>query len=874
MCRKNYKSAVICTSAVPHRRSAGRVHRQKRRCERVSRLKKTAVYGLIGIILLSVLSFFSFRYFYKQYDRIVRNRVQTGFWQSRAGIYAAPQEIRVGERIGRDDLIRLLQRAGYAEGRTADTFWNGTYTAGENFVEIETARADSAGTGSARIEFAGNKIVKISGRSESFDSYRIKPELLTGRSTGKRAETEILRYSDIPENLKNAIILAEDRRFFEHRGIDPKGVLRALWANIVNRKIVQGGSTITQQLVKNTFLNNRKTFERKFSEAFLALALENRMSKEEIFTIYCNEIYLGQYGITGIYGVKMASEAYFNKDLKDLTPAEAATLAGMIRSPNGLALEKNERELIERRNLILRLMAENEVISREEAEIAQTEIHEFTPPPAGRRVIAPYFVDSVVRELNRKTLSGEDFDDDNLRVYTTIDTRLQSLAEKTAARHTAKLARTLTEKKPVPQAALIAMDPKTGEILAMVGGSDYVETQYNRATQAKRPPGSAFKPFVYATAIERGYTQASAFTDSKTEFNYGRGQIYQPANYGDSYAGRKITLKTALAKSSNVVAVQTALRTGLSNVAQKAEDFGFENIEAYPSMALGTYEVTPVELAAAYSVFANRGKRVTPTSIKYIVSGEGSVSYRPEPSGEQVISPETAFLITDMLRAVVTRGTAAKARNALGTGFAGKTGSSKDAWFVGYTPHLVTVARVGYDENEDIGLTGGEAALPLWVDFMREALKLRPELGGKFEPMPAGLVEVTIDPETGMKADPNCPHKEKVIVPRSVHTDFICYRHRVYPDSQIASADLPATEFETEISPEIVTEIPNEELPVETSVPENESSPSEMDEGETRPLPEKSRPDPRPQKPRRTSDSATRTENARITETYMDRIGL
>ena len=338
------------------------------------------------------------------------------------------------------------------------------------------------------------------------------------------------------------------------------------------------------------------------------------------------------------------------------------------------------------------------------------------------------------------------------------------------------------------QATLVAIDPQTGHILAMVGGRDYNDSQFNRATDARRQPGSTFKPFVYAAALERGMTPVTVYNDAPSEFQVYNYKNYKPANYGDSYSNKTISLKTALAKSSNVVAVKTAIDAGLENVARKAGEFGFENVEPYPSMPLGTIEVTPLQLAAAYCAFANGGRRVEPTFIDRIVSVEAETVYSSVQSNKQVINARTAYMITDMLEAVVERGTARKAFGALGKDvvFAGKTGSSKDGWFVGYTPNLVTVAWIGLDENDDIGATGGEVALPLWVDFMKAVVQTRPEFGGESFPMPKGLSEVTIDPETGMMADVFCPNSEKVVVPSGAVSGIKCFKHQPLPETYVA----------------------------------------------------------------------------------------
>jgi penicillin-binding protein 1B len=636
--------------------------------------------------------------------------------------------------------------------------------------------------------------------------------MISGNSAAKRDSINTLKFEQIPEVLRNAIIVTEDRRFFEHSGIDLRGIFRALQRNISDNEIRQGGSTITQQFVKNVFLSNEKTFGRKFSEMFLALALENKLSKEDIFALYCNEIYFGQHGAIGIHGVEQASRSYFGKKIENLSLAEAATLAAMIKSPHKYAPNRNLEESKARRNLVIQKLSEEGMISPADAEKAQGEQIVLAEPAKNEKSIAPYFVDAVMKEI-----SGEKLPERNLRVYTTIDPQLQEMAENSVNAQLVKLDKALAKKGSVPQAALVAIDPKNGHVLAMVGGRDYAVSQMNRATDARRQTGSTFKPFVYATALEQGKLPTSIVDDRPTAFAVDR-QPYKPANYGNSYAMHEISLKTALAKSSNVAAVEVALESGLNRVAGTAEKFGLSKPEAYPSMALGTEEVTPLELAAAYAAFANEGKRVNPVFVSQIVSGEGNSVYQNKNEGAPVVSPQTAYMITDMLGAVVERGTARAAKDSLGkdVAFVGKTGSSKDGWFVGYTPNLVCLVWIGFDENEDIGLTGGEAALPVWVDFMKKATEARPEFGGKAFPMPKGLIEVTIDPETGMLADEYCPQREKVVVPSKSFSNLMCLRHQ--PKTDVLYAGYPVNETitpenyqTTDFRPETTEETPTVE---------------------------------------------------------------
>lgn len=699
--------------------------------ERLLRRSKEFAYyfGLVSLLLVLV-STFTFLYFYNHYSALVSKRIQSGFWHSRAGIYAGSIKLRKGQNLSREKVVELLSRAGYVEGATADDIWNGSFARTENGIKIRNNGQNNRQDESILITFAGNEISRISNltlQNFTLESYELESELLTGRSESKRGKNYALKYEDIPINLRQAILTAEDNRFFNHYGIDPRGILRASFKNISEGGIKQGGSTITQQLIKNTFLSPEKSFSRKFAEAFLALALERQMSKEDIFTLYCNEIYLGQYGSNGVHGVEEAAHAYFNKELKDLSLNEAAAIAAMIKNPNRYAPHKNLENAQNRRKWIISEMEKMQLVSSEIAETAKNSELALAQPKLNDKSIAPYFVDSITKELTTR------FDRDylntnfNTRVYSTIDTELQALAEQSVEKQLAALDKVYAKRGLKLQATLVSIDPRTGQVLAMVGGRNYLESQFNRATDARRQPGSVFKPFVYATAIERGKSPMNIYNDSPTKFEIKYAKAYEPSNYGNSYTKTNLSLKTALAKSSNIVAVKTAIDTGLQNIADKAKDFGFDNIEAYPSMALGAGEVTPLQLAAAYATFANGGRKVIPTFIKKIVSGDGENLYQTVESNKQIISPQTAYIMTDMLAAVVNRGTAKSADQALGkdVAFVGKTGSSKDGWFVGYTPNIVTVVWIGFDENQDINATGGEVALPLWTDYMKSVVEIR-----------------------------------------------------------------------------------------------------------------------------------------------------
>lgn len=774
---RNGKIKVRRLGAAPSTAAENRIARRKIILKKI--LFWSAFSALFCLSGLAV----AFYYFYSQAAQIVEQRVRLGFWQTRSGIYAAPHLLKTGQKITAAELVAILRHAGYVEGESRN-IWNGNFTVKGDTILIGTNQTPGDSPEIVSVEITGERIAAIETGDRALDQYELQPEMISGLTETKRGSINTLKFEQIPDVLRNAILVTEDRRFFEHAGLDYRAVLRALRRNISENRIAEGGSTVTQQFVKNIFLSGERTFSRKFSELFLALALENQLSKEEIFALYCNEIYLGQYGAAGIHGVEQASRAYFGKAVQNLTPAEAATLAAMIKSPRHYAPNRNYQASKARRNLVIEKMLEEGLLAPTEARQAQTEEIALAPPQKNIQSLAPYFVDAAAKQIE-----GLDLPERNLRVYTTIDPQLQEIAEKSVGEKLRGLDKTYAKKGLTPQAALVALNPQNGHVLALVGGRDYAVSQLNRAIDARRQPGSTFKPFVYAAALESGQLPTSVVSDRPTEFAFDRNKPYKPANYGNSYAMGEITLKTALAKSSNVAAVEIALETGLGHVSRAAEKFGLPKPPAYPSAALGTGEVAPLELAAAYAAFANGGRRVQPVFVSRILSGEGNAIYENKNENRAVVSPQTAYMITDMLGAAVERGTARAAFGALGKNavFVGKTGSSKDGWFVGYTPNLVCLVWIGFDEgDEDIGLTGGESALPVWVDFMRAATEARPEFGGAEFPMPDGLIQVEIDPETGMLADRDCPQREKVVVPTKSFSNFHCLRHR--PKTEILYA--------------------------------------------------------------------------------------
>ncbi|HEX7294211.1 MAG TPA: penicillin-binding transpeptidase domain-containing protein, partial [Pyrinomonadaceae bacterium] len=464
------------------------------------------------------------------------------------------------------------------------------------------------------------------------------------------------------------------------------------------------------------------------------------------------------------------------------------------QSPAHYSPVRHPDEARARRNLVLAAMLQNGWITAEQDATASAEAI-VVAPAAVDSSIAPYFVDYV----NRLAESQFETSGATQRIYTTIDLELQQTAEAALKRQLDRLDKLYADRGLKPQAALVALEPHTGDVLAMVGGRNYAESQLNRATDALRQPGSTFKPFVYAAALEDGMSPVQLFMDAPREFVYDRNQTYRPANYGGGYTMGEVTMRTGLVRSLNVVTVDVALQTGLARTANLAARFGLPKPERYPAMALGTEEVTPLQLASAYAAFVNEGRRVDAKVITNV--GEPPAAHARETAVDQVVSPTTAYMITNMLSAVIERGTARKARGAVpGTAIAGKTGTSRDGWFVGYSPNLVCAVWIGFDDNKQLGLTGAEAALPAWVDFMNEAIAARPALGGEHFECPEGIKFVEIDSMTGLRSTLGCPLRELIAVTDRLQPNLECYLHGNLPVQSSPFAEETETRTETTVA--------------------------------------------------------------------------
>ncbi len=713
-----------------------------------------------------------------QFYRALENEVVTRFsahqWEVPSKIYAEPVLLYPGGQLEAGKLVEILTRLDY-RSVSGPPQTRGEYLYDQKTGVLQLALRDSPFpqivARAQRVSFLlrGGRIERLVDLDSStpLAFIELEPEVIAGVYDRSWGERRVVKLYDVPSQLVKALLAAEDHRFFEHEGVDLWRILGAIRANLLARRPVQGGSTLTQQLVKNFYLSQEKTVQRKIVEICMATIVELHYSKLEILENYLNEIYLGQHGAKGIFGMWEASRVYFGKEPRDLTLGESAVLAGMVKSPNTFSPLRHPDRILPRRNYVLQRMRELGHISTEEYEAALKEtITPRTLPSEDNH--APHFADFI-----RKALTAQ-FPDNTLataglRVATSLDLRLQDAAYVAIQKGLQELEKRYPRlRRSVPeeqlQACLIAMQPQTGAIRAMIGGRDYQTSQFNRATQAHRQLGSVFKPIVFLTALsqerekrEGRFLPSSHIDDTPFTWSY-KGETWSPGNYNNQYLGT-VSLRRALELSLNAATARLAQEVGLDPIRQTAENLGFVSpLPQYPSMVLGAGEVTPLEVVVAFSTLANTGARSVPRPIKLISNQNGETVTQHKIEMEQVVPPADAYMVTHLLEGVLARGTGRGARE---RGFtfpaAGKTGTTNDygdAWFVGYTPDLVTVVWVGFDQRQSLGLSGAQAALPIWTSFMKRVTAGQPP--AEFIP-PPGVVVVPIDPQTGERATPQCP---------------------------------------------------------------------------------------------------------------------
>jgi penicillin-binding protein 1B len=614
---------------------------------------------------------------------------------------------------------------------------------------------------------------------------RIEPELITSIYDNEMEDRVPVSLEAVPKVLVNAIIATEDRAFYSHEGISFRGIARAIWTDLRHGALTTGGSTLTQQLVKNLYLTPERTFRRKAIEALMAVLLEMRYSKDEILEAYLNEIYLGQNGSVQIVGVEQASQVYFGKKVTYLTLPEAATLAGMIHQPNVLNPLKYPDRAKPRRNVVLDGMFKQEMISQREVEEAMASPLTVSRFPKMSRS-APFFVDLVLKQL-RETYPETQLKTEGLRIFTSLDTIMQRSAEEALDNGLSGLAKKYSyiKRSATPlEGVVLTIQPGTGYVKALVGGSSYSKTQFNRAIQARRQPGSLFKPFVYVTAMDpaRGRAALTASTvldDSPIEIPTGTGNaVWRPQNYDNRFHGR-VTVREALAHSYNIPAVRAAMDAGVPNVIKTAANIGVESrLQPYPSVSLGSFEVTPLEIAYAYSVFANLGVKAEPVSILAVVGRDGHLLETRNVKMKRVAPASVCYVMNNVLEDVFEYGTAGKARQ-LGFehAYAGKTGTTnnyRDAWFVGYSPRILSLVWVGFDDGHSVRLAGGDACVPIWVRHMNRIDGLIADVDWR---RPEDVTDREIDPLSGMLATPYCPMTRNEIYVDGTEPESVCPLH-------------------------------------------------------------------------------------------------
>lgn len=558
---------------------------------------------------------------------------------------------------------------------------------------------------------------------------------------------QVVPLSDIAPSLIDATLSVEDRNFYHHLGIDPKGLARAVVTDIKTMSMEQGASTITQQLARNLYLNQDRTWSRKLKEAFYALHLEMRLSKDQILEQYLNQIYFGH----STYGVQAASQMFFGKDAKDLTLAESALLAGIPKGPKYYSPYLSMQNAKDRQKLVLQAMVDQGHITREQADAAAKEPLTILPLKKNEPSEAPYFQDYVrTYAVERLGIPEDLFDAGGLRITTTLDLRMQKIAEEAVAKQ-------MTDDSEL-QAALIAIDPRNGYIKAMIGGKSYKENQFNRVFATTRQPGSSFKPIVYLTALENGATALTKYRSEPTVFSYDNGkQTYSPSNFANHYEMQDIDMRLAIAKSDNIYAVHTIMDVGADKVVEMARRMGITSpLKPLPSLALGTFPVSPFEMASAYGILANQGVRVEPIAIVRIEDSSGKLLYEAQPQETKVVEPAYTYVLTNLMQSVFEEGgTGFRVSDLMKRPVAGKTGTTNtDAWMVGYTPELATAVWVGYDKDYNLGTAESRKAAPIFAEFIEQALEAVPP---KLFPIPEGVTNVYIDPASGKLANDACP---------------------------------------------------------------------------------------------------------------------
>jgi penicillin-binding protein 1B len=741
--------------------------------------------GLIVVAAAAVTVLTVGGYFYVKYQHIVDERLKQPLFKNTAKIFAEPREVRPGQKLSIHLIAEELRQANYTLVGTQKDSPMGTYSESDGAITVYPGPQSYHAQDSATIHVSDGVVQSIADdHNQALASYELEPVLITGLSEdANRTKRRLITYDEIPQNLVQAVLAVEDRRFFEHGGVNYFRLMEAVFRDLTTGQKQQGGSTLTMQLARGFFLTPEKRIKRKIIEIVITFQLEHRFTKKQIFELYANQINLGQRGSFAINGFGEAAQSYFGKDVRQLDLAESALLAGMIQRPNYFSPFRHPDRAIERRNLVLDSMVETGAITKSLAERAQAEpLHLSTASVDASE--APYFVDLVHEQLLQK-IGERDSNLEGLRIYTTLDPDLQRVAtaavdstihvvdeqvEKLHARHNAKKgAAPQPPPGPItyPQVALVALNPHTGQVLALVGGRSYGNSQVNHAV-AHRPTGSIFKPVVYAAAFqtavegtplpgqEKLFSPVTMLNDEQSTYMVGDKE-YSPRNDHNNYHDQ-VTARYALQWSLNNATIGLASMVGFDRVAELARQAGVKSARGTPSVAIGSYDATPLDMAGAYTVFANGGVHLDPWMLASVRTANGDVMTDYTPNAKQVLDPRVAYLTTNLMENVINAGTGGRVRS---LGFtapaAGKTGSSHDAWFAGFTSNLLCVVWVGNDDYTNIVIEGAPAAGPIWAEFMKKAVQLPQYSDTKPFTPPDGVQLVDLDKITNLLPDSACP---------------------------------------------------------------------------------------------------------------------
>jgi penicillin-binding protein 1B len=732
------------------------------------------VFGIFAACALLVLGVGG--YYYVKYQSIVDERLKQPLFADTAKIFAAPREVRPGQKLSVHLIANELREAGYSTEGASHSSQLGAFSESAQSITVHPGPQSYHAQDGATIRVSEGAVESITDdHGQPLASYELEPLLITGLSEdANRTKRRLVTYDEIPQNLVNAVLAIEDRRFFEHNGVNYFRLIEAIYRDVTSGQKQQGGSTLTMQLARGFFLTPEKRIKRKIIEIVITFQLEHRFNKKQIFEMYANQIPMGQRGSFSVDGFGEASQAYFGKDVHQLNLAECAFLAGIIQRPSYFNPYRHPDRTIERRNLVLDSMVETGAITKDQAERAKNEPLHLTAASVDASE-APYFVDLVHEQLLQK-LGDRDFNHEGLRIYTSLDPDLQRAAAEAVEvgmKNVDALVDNLHKhRKPgetimYPQVALIALNPHTGQVLALVGGRNYGNSQLNHAV-AKRPTGSVFKPFVYAAAYntaiagtilpgqDKPFSAVTMLNDEQTTYEVGD-QEYSPRNYKDEYHGQ-VTAIYALAHSLNNATIALASEVGFDNVAALGRDAGIKNARGTPSVAIGSYDATPLDMAGSYTIFANGGLHLDPWMLASVRTPSGDIITDFTPTSKQVLDPRVAYLTTNLMEGVMNFGYGYEVRK---RGFmapaAGKTGTSHDAWFGGFTSNLICMVWVGNDDYTDVKLAGAVAASPIWAEFMKRAVAL-PQYSDTHAFTPVDSIEVVkLDKVTNLLSDEACP---------------------------------------------------------------------------------------------------------------------